>query len=71
MNRPRSTELRPLFIAVVVRPVCWPCAWERLTLLAKGWMKARARWPSEAKVLRGYWQGFFRGQAMAHNVTNV
>jgi purine nucleoside permease len=22
----------------------------------------------EAKVLRGYWQGFFRGQAMAHNV---
>jgi hypothetical protein len=26
---------------------------------------------SEAKVLRGYWQGFFRGQAMAHNVSVV
>jgi len=34
-------------------------------------MKARARWPSEAKVLRGYWQGFFRGQAMAHNVIGL
>jgi len=37
----------------------------------KGLEESPCAMASEAKVLRGYWQGFFRGQAMAHNEFEV